>query len=352
MPFTIEKKVLYELLQIVFPVVPAKSSLQILSNLKFTLSDDKIEIIATDLDHSIKVIAPIVGEGRHEITVNARKLFEIVRELQDGEIKLSFDDQVLIIESGDSFSCKIACADSRDFPAFPTSQDTKEIDVSVGKIKNMIVKSSFAVSKDELKACLCGVLWEMDSDRTGMVATDGHRLGRMKDVQPKLEAIRSKYKNNPKKMNEQIMALYKKEGINPFNPGCLPMIMQMPVFISLFVVLNKAIELRGAKTFIMPWVGDLSQPEALIHLPFTVPIYGSNIALLPIIMAILTYFQNKATIKDPNQRMMIYLMPIMMLVLFNNFPAGLVLYWTFSSALQLLQQWIMDTSKKKSLQKA
>jgi YidC/Oxa1 family membrane protein insertase len=177
-------------------------------------------------------------------------------------------------------------------------------------------------------------------------------MSRMKDVQPKMEAIRAKYKNNPKKMNEQIMALYKKEGINPFNPGCLPMILQMPIFIALFVVLNKAIELRGAQTFLLPWVGDLSQAEALFHLPFAIPFYGSNVALLPIIMAVLTFFQNKATIKDPNQKMMIYFMPIMMLVLFNNFPAGLVLYWTFSSALQLVQQFMIDYSKKRSAKAA
>jgi DNA polymerase-3 subunit beta len=177
MSFKIEKKVLYELLQTVFPIVPAKSSLQILSNLKISLFQDKIEVIATDLDHSIKAIAPLAGDGEYEITVNARKLFEIVRELHEGEIRLSFDDQVLIIESGESFSCKIACADSRDFPAFPEIQQSNEIDISVPMLKNMIMKSSFAVSKDELKACLCGVLWEIEKERIGMVATDGHRLG-------------------------------------------------------------------------------------------------------------------------------------------------------------------------------
>jgi YidC/Oxa1 family membrane protein insertase len=171
-------------------------------------------------------------------------------------------------------------------------------------------------------------------------------MSRMKDLQPKITAMRDKYKNNPKKQNEQLMALYKKEGVNPFNPGCMPIFIQMPIFISLYIVLNKAIELRGATTLLLPWVHDLSKPEALFNLSFTIPFYGNNFALLPIVMAILTYFQNKATIKDPNQQMMIYMMPIMMLVLFNSFPAGLVLYWTFSSALQLLQQFIMDRKKK------
>ncbi len=175
-------------------------------------------------------------------------------------------------------------------------------------------------------------------------------MGRMKEVQPKVEAIRKRYKGNPQKMNEEVMALYRKEGVNPLNPGCLPMFLQMPIFISLFVVLRKSIELRGEGTFLIPWVKDLSQPEAipLISLPFEIPMYGSNVALLPVIMAILTYFQNKATIKDPNQQAMVYFMPIFMLVLFNSFPSGVVLYWTVSSLVGVIQQKITDRSKKKA----
>jgi YidC/Oxa1 family membrane protein insertase len=179
-------------------------------------------------------------------------------------------------------------------------------------------------------------------------------MNRMKELQPKINVIREKHKSNAKKMNEQIMALYKKEGVNPLNPGCLPMFLQMPIFIALFIVLRKAIELRGQGTFLLPWVHDLSQPEILpipfiSPLPFAVPMYGQNIALLPIIMAIITFFQNKATIKDPNQKFMIWFMPIFMLALFNNFPAGLVLYWTFSSALGLLQQILMDRFRKPTI---
>jgi YidC/Oxa1 family membrane protein insertase len=176
-------------------------------------------------------------------------------------------------------------------------------------------------------------------------------MSRMKDLQPKINHLRERYKTNPRKMNEEIMALYKQEGVNPFNPGgCLPMLLQMPILFALFVVLRKAIELRGAQTVLIPWVKDLSQPECLISLsnilPNGIPMYGNSIALLPIIMAILTFFQNKMTIKDPNQKMMIYFMPVFMLVLFNNFPAGLVLYWTFSNALGILQQVILEKSLK------
>lgn len=174
-------------------------------------------------------------------------------------------------------------------------------------------------------------------------------MGRMKDIQPKVEAIRKRYKGNPQKMNEEVMALYRKEGVNPLNPGCLPMFLQMPVFISLFVVLRKAIELRGEGTFLIPWINDLSQPEAIpliSPLPFEIPMYGTNVALLPVLMAIVTYFQNKATIKDPNQKAMVYFMPIFMLVLFNSFPSGVVLYWTMSSLIGVIQQKITDRSKK------
>jgi YidC/Oxa1 family membrane protein insertase len=181
-------------------------------------------------------------------------------------------------------------------------------------------------------------------------------MNRMKMLQPKINHLRERYKSNPKKMNEEIMALYRQEGINPLNPGCLPMFLQMPILFALFIVLQKAIELRGAHTWMVPWVKDLSQPEILISLqqmgldkmfPSGVPMYGYGIALMPVVMAILTFFQNKMTIKDPNQKAMIYFMPVFMLVLFNNFPAGLVFYWTFSNALGILQQYILDKSMQK-----
>ena len=134
--------------------------------------------------------------------------------------------------------------------------------------------------------------------------------------------------------------------------GASTLLVDLPFFVGIFV-LQKAIELRGQGTWLVPWVHDLSKPEILPipfinPLPFEIPMYGSNIALLPIIMAVLTYFQNKATIKDPNQKMMIYFMPIFMLFLFNNFPSGLVLYWTFSSALGLAQQYWTDARKTKN----
>jgi YidC/Oxa1 family membrane protein insertase len=167
-------------------------------------------------------------------------------------------------------------------------------------------------------------------------------MGKMKLLQPKITTVRNRYKSDPRKMNEELLALYKKEGVNPFNPGCLPMLLQMPVLFALFVVLRKSIELRGTATVLVPWVKDLSQAEVLFRLPFSLPMYGDNFALMPIIMGVVTFVQNKMTIKDPNQKMMIYMMPVLMLAMFNAFPAGLVLYWTLSSALGLVQQRLID----------
>jgi YidC/Oxa1 family membrane protein insertase len=176
-----------------------------------------------------------------------------------------------------------------------------------------------------------------------LTQSSNRSMMKMRDLQPKIAALRQKYgKNNQQKFSEEMMALYKAEGVNPLNPGCLPMFLQMPIFIALFVVLRKAVELRAATTYLIPWVKDLSQPEALFHLPFAIPFYGTNVALMPIIMAALTFFQQKQAIQDPNQKAMVYMMPVIMLVMFNGFPAGVVFYWTLSSALGLVQQkWLL-----------
>jgi DNA polymerase-3 subunit beta len=145
--------------------------------LKISFLNDKIEISATDLDHSIVVSKTTSSQGNKEITVNAKKLFEIVRELPDGEIFLSVDENVLIIESKKGFSCKIAGTSSNDFPEFPSIESTISFKIDIATLKEMIVKSSFAVSKDESRTCLCGIFWNIEEQSTGMVATDGHRLG-------------------------------------------------------------------------------------------------------------------------------------------------------------------------------
>ncbi len=177
MSITILKKDLYDLMQKAFPIIPSKSSLQILSNFRLSFTGSKLEVSATDLDHSMKVTSDASGNGPFDITVNARKAFDIVRELPEGNVTLDIDETVLIIQSEKEFSCKIAGADSRDFPGFPETTSDNEFEISNSILKDMILKSSFAVSKDESRACLCGIFWEISDNKTGMVATDGHRLG-------------------------------------------------------------------------------------------------------------------------------------------------------------------------------
>lgn len=177
MSLIVDKRLFLDLLQKAFPIVPQKSSLQILSNFRLTSFDDSLEVTATDLDHSIRMRCPVSGDSNLDVTVNARKVFEISRELHEGDLEIDVDENVLLLNSGGSFSCKIAGADTQDFPAFPTLGETHEFDLSVSILKDLVQKSSFAVSKDETRACLCGVLWEIENTRMGMVATDGHRLG-------------------------------------------------------------------------------------------------------------------------------------------------------------------------------
>jgi DNA polymerase-3 subunit beta len=109
--------------------------------------------------------------------VNAKKIFEIVRELPEGGVSLDLDGTVLLLESEKGFSCKIAGADINDFPGVPETGSGAEFDIHSSTFHELVRKSSFAVSRDESRAALCGILWEVASDKTGMEATDGHRLG-------------------------------------------------------------------------------------------------------------------------------------------------------------------------------
>ena len=177
MSFKIKQPILLEGILKANPIVPSKSTLQILTNLKLQFSPEKLVITATDLDHFIRIELEIEGEGEHNITINSRKLLDIVRELSSDDITLSIDENVLIIDSGSTYSAKISGADSRDFPQFPEITESTIIEVDYDVLKNSIKKSSFAVSTDEARACLCGVLWEIENEKNVMVATDGHRLG-------------------------------------------------------------------------------------------------------------------------------------------------------------------------------
>jgi YidC/Oxa1 family membrane protein insertase len=165
----------------------------------------------------------------------------------------------------------------------------------------------------------------------------------MKKVQGELEEIRKKYKNDPRRMQEATMALYKKNKINPM-AGCLPMLLQMPLLYALNNLLSRTIELRGAPFLL--WIRDLSAPDVLFRLPFSLPFIGSHVAALPIILGIATYLQMKATTIDPKQQALLYMMPVFMTVIFFNFPAGLVLYWLVNTVLTIAQQYLIDRKER------
>ena len=151
-------------------------------------------------------------------------------------------------------------------------------------------------------------------------------MAKMKTVTPKMQAIRERYKSDPQKMNQAMMELYKTEKINPLG-GCLPIVVQIPVFISLYWVLLASVEMRNAPW--LGWIHDLAAPD---------PYY-----ILPVVMAVSMFIQTKLnpTPPDPVQAKVMLFMPIAFSVMFFFFPAGLVLYWVVNNILSIAQQWVI-----------
>lgn len=157
----------------------------------------------------------------------------------------------------------------------------------------------------------------------------------MQQLQPKMAELKEKYANDPQRLNRETMKLYKEHGVNPLG-GCLPTLLQMPLLYALFIVFQSTIELRGAAFF--AWIKDLSAPDTIVHLPVSLPFYGSNVNILPLVMGATMIWQQKMTMQDPKQKALVYLMPIMFVVLFNNFPSGLTLYYTMFNVFTIIQQ--------------
>jgi len=164
-------------------------------------------------------------------------------------------------------------------------------------------------------------------------------MSQMKKLQPLIQEIREKYKNDRKKMNEEVMRLHKTYSINPVG-GCLPMILQIPVFFALYRMLDQAIELRHAP--FLWWINDLSAPDRLFHfdfaIPFMEPPYG--IPVLTLVMGATMFWQQKMSppAGDPTQAKMMLMMPVVFTFIFINFSAGLVLYWLVNNVLSIAQQ--------------
>ncbi len=177
---------------------------------------------------------------------------------------------------------------------------------------------------------------------------------KMSSLSPKMAEIKEQYADNPTKQNEEIAALYKKEKINPMG-GCLPMLVQFPILIAFYGLLNKHFELRGAM-FIPGWIPDLSMPDTVFTFPFTLPFIGNELHLLPIIYTVSMIFSMKITqnaqtagSQQGMMKFMTYGMPLMFFFVLYSAPSGLILYWSVMNAISIVQQ--VYTNKKKKAEK-
>lgn len=171
-------------------------------------------------------------------------------------------------------------------------------------------------------------------------------MHRMKKIQPHIQKLRELHKDNPQKLNKETMELYKKYNVNPLG-GCLPLLLQMPIFIALYQGLIRSIELRGASFL---WIKDLARPDG-VPIPFTLPLIGNSVNVLPLLMVIMMVVQQKITqgkTKDisedqaKQQRIMMMTMPLLFGFMFYNMPSGLVLYWLVNTILMTTGQGIIS----------
>ena len=166
-------------------------------------------------------------------------------------------------------------------------------------------------------------------------------MAKMKAIQPKLQVLQERHKDDPSKLNREMMELYKKHRVNPMG-GCLPMLLQIPVFIAFYQVLNEAVELRGAP--FIGWITDLSEPDHLFMLKASFPLIGNSFNLLPLLMTVSMVVQQRMTPQSgvtPEQQKMFAFMPLIFCFVFYNMPSGLVLYWLLNNVLSIVQQGLV-----------
>jgi YidC/Oxa1 family membrane protein insertase len=177
-----------------------------------------------------------------------------------------------------------------------------------------------------LTACVKAVLWPLQNKAN-------KSMRHMSALAPKMQALKEKYKDDPTKMNQEVMKLYKEHGVNPVG-GCLPMMIQIPIFFGLFSMLGQAAELRNASFL---WVHDLSQPDTIGHIPGL----GFPINILPLIMGATNVWLMRMTPKtgDTTQQRVMMFMPLIFLFFCYNFAAALALYYTTQNLFTILQLW-------------
>ena len=176
-------------------------------------------------------------------------------------------------------------------------------------------------------------------------------MKKMQSLQPMIAKLKEKHKDNPQRMNKEMMELYKEHKVNPLG-GCLPMLLQMPVFIGLYQVLWRSVSFKGAKFL---WIKDLSEPDRLFIFPFKLPVLGNELNILPLIMVLVMFFQQKLSAKnmvisDPSQaaqqKMMTTIMPVFLGFIFYKFASGLTLYFTMFYFFSTFTQWKMSKQAK------
>ena len=181
--------------------------------------------------------------------------------------------------------------------------------------------------------------------KTSMVS-----MRKMQALQPMMNEIREKHKDDPQKMNQQVMRLYKEYGVNPAG-GCLPMLLQLPILYALWAVFSSTIELRQAA--FVGWIHDLSVPDVVMKLPFRLPLVGMDeLSGLALLMGVTMFVQQKMAVKDPRQKAMVWMMPVLFTIMFNGFPSGLNLYYFMFNLLSIGQQaWFNRQHKDEPLRK-
>ncbi len=153
-------------------------------------------------------------------------------------------------------------------------------------------------------------------------------MAKMQEIAPKINALKEKYKNDQQRLSQETMKMYKEEGANPLG-GCLPMVLQMPIFFALYQIFSKTIELRQSPFAL--WITDLSVPDV-------VDVGGLPLRILPLLMALSMFVQQKMTMKDPKQAALVYIMPLVLIFFFWSMSSGLVLYWTLFNVFSIVQQ--------------
>lgn len=171
-------------------------------------------------------------------------------------------------------------------------------------------------------------------------------MQRMQKLQPELKALQEKYKGEPQKLQQEQMLLYRKHGVNPMG-GCLPILLQIPIFFALYSALNNSVELWGTAFW---YIKDLTMPDTVYTLPFNIPFLGDGVNPMPLLMTAATIIQQALTphTGDKTQKQMMYLMPIIFLGIFYKMPSGLVLYWFVNQLLSAVQMLELHYFRKKA----